>query len=199
MPSRSKDNADLTFVEESCGQAVTDGELFAELDLARTVFRQTMNKLLPCLVEPTYIFQEDAVKTIHVTTSLCLISIQRLFADANKPIIGYKKRIAIAKTHHRRNRMEFKDHWTLENALKVLQHPTIDAKLWAEAVEWLLLYGPLEIQTLLLHASGVATTQCFPELEATKYTEDGQPCYDVAAIAKTLGINQGTVSRHLVC
>ncbi len=85
--------------------------------------------------------------------------------------------------------MGFKDHWTLENALKVLQHPTVDAKLWAEAVEWLLLYGPPEIQMLLLHASGTATKQCFPELTAEKYTEAGQPCYDIAAIAEALGID----------
>jgi len=85
--------------------------------------------------------------------------------------------------------MDFKDHWTLENALKVLQHPTVDAKLWAEAVEWLLLYGPPEIQTLLLHASGTATKHCFPKLEAKKYTEEGQPCYDIASIAQALGID----------
>jgi hypothetical protein len=85
--------------------------------------------------------------------------------------------------------MEFKDYWTLENALKVLQHPTVDAKLWAEAVEWLLLYGPPDVQTLLLHASGIATQQCFPDLEAGKCTEDGQPCYDIGAIANALGID----------
>jgi hypothetical protein len=93
--------------------------------------------------------------------------------------------------------MEFKDHWTLENALKVLQHPTVDAKLWAEAVEWLLLYGPPEIQTLLLHASGTATKQCFPNLEAEKYTEDGQPCYDIASIAEALGIDREDAYKTL--
>jgi len=86
--------------------------------------------------------------------------------------------------------MGFKDHWTLENALKILQHPTVDSKLWAEAVEWLLLYGPSEIQTLLLYASGIATEKCFPNLKADTYTEDGQPCYDVAAIAQALGIDK---------
>ena len=86
--------------------------------------------------------------------------------------------------------MDFKDHWTLENALKVLQHQTVDAKLWSEAVEWLLLYGPSEIQTLLLHASGIATQECFPDLKAERYTEGGQPCYDIAAIARTLGIDR---------
>lgn len=93
--------------------------------------------------------------------------------------------------------MEFKDHWTLENALKILQHPTVDSKLWAEAVEWLLLYGPPDIQRLLLHASGIATKQYFPELEAEKYTEDGQPCYDIASIAKALGIDTEDACRTI--
>jgi hypothetical protein len=86
--------------------------------------------------------------------------------------------------------MEFKDHWTLENALKVLQHQTVDAKLWAEAVEWLLLYGPPDIQALLLHASGIATQECFPDLKTERCTEEGQPCYDIAAIARALGIDR---------
>ena len=41
--------------------------------------------------------------------------------------------------------MDFKDEWDLDTALKVVQNKTVDSKLWAEAVEWLLLYGPPEI------------------------------------------------------
>jgi hypothetical protein len=93
--------------------------------------------------------------------------------------------------------MEFKDHWSLENALKVLQHQTVDAKLWAEAVEWLLLYGPSDIQALLLHASGIATSECFPTLSTSSYTEDGQPCYDIAAIARALGIDEKDAHRTI--
>jgi hypothetical protein len=93
--------------------------------------------------------------------------------------------------------MEFKDHWSLENALKVLQHQSVDAKLWAEAVEWLLLYGPHEVQILLLHASGIATHQCFPELKINRYTEDGQPCYDIAGIARALGIDEEEAHRTI--
>lgn len=93
--------------------------------------------------------------------------------------------------------MEFKDHWSLENALKVLQHQTVDAKLWAEAVEWLLLYGPPDVQTLLLHASGIATNECFPELKTNRCTEDGQPCYDIAAIARALGIDEEEAHRTI--
>jgi hypothetical protein len=93
--------------------------------------------------------------------------------------------------------MDFKDHWTLKNALKVLQHQTVDAKLWAEAVEWLLLYGPSDIQALLLHASGIATQECFPDLKSERCTEDGQACYDIAAIAKALGINKEEAYRTI--
>jgi hypothetical protein len=93
--------------------------------------------------------------------------------------------------------MDFKDHWTLENALKVLQHQTVDAKLWAEAVEWLLLYGPPEVQALLLHASGIASQECFPELKAERSSQDGQPCYDIAAIARALGITEEDAYKTL--
>ncbi len=86
--------------------------------------------------------------------------------------------------------MEFKDHWNLESALKIVQHPTVDAKLWAEAVEWLMLYGPPEVKHLLLQASDVATASEFPDLKPTNYTREGQPCYDVAAIAKSLGMEE---------
>ena len=88
------------------------------------------------------------------------------------------------------NTMDFKDEWTLENALKVLQHQTVDAKLWSEAVEWLLLYGPEEIRTLLLQASGIATKECFPSLKSDRCTDDGQACYDIEDIARVLGIDR---------
>lgn len=86
--------------------------------------------------------------------------------------------------------MEFKDHWNLETALKIVQHPTVDSKLWAEAVEWLMLYGPPEVVQLLLNASEMATASEFPELKPSNYTREGQPCYDVAAIAKSLGMSE---------
>jgi hypothetical protein len=93
--------------------------------------------------------------------------------------------------------MDFKDQWTLENALKILQHQTVDAKLWGEAVEWLLLYGPQEIRQLLLQASGIATKECFPELTAERYTDDGQACYDIDAIARALGISRNDACRTI--
>ena len=93
--------------------------------------------------------------------------------------------------------MDFKDEWDLDTALKVVQNKTVDSKLWAEAVEWLLLHGPPEIVSLLLQASGHATEQVFPELEAESYTGDGTPVYDVVKLAKTLGMSEEEV-RQLI-
>ncbi len=86
--------------------------------------------------------------------------------------------------------MEFKDLWDLKSAMQILEHKTVDSKLWAEAVEWLLHYGPPEIRQMLLKASEIATGTTFPELKPTHYTPDGQPCYDIGALAKTLGITE---------
>jgi len=84
--------------------------------------------------------------------------------------------------------MGFKELWDLESAMQVLEHKTVDSKLWAEAVEWLLHYGPLEIRQLLLDASEIATGKTLPEMKPTHYTPDGQPCYDVKALAESLSI-----------
>ena len=86
--------------------------------------------------------------------------------------------------------MGIKDQWTVETAMEILQHKTVDSKLWAEAVEWLILFGPEEVRELLLQSSGTATSQCFPELKATGYAPDGQPCYNVTEIACSLQISE---------
>ncbi len=91
--------------------------------------------------------------------------------------------------------MEFKDEWDLETALKILQHKTVDSKLWADAVEWLMLYGPPEIKKLLLEASAQATASSFPELQPSGYNTDGQPMYDTAGLARQLGISEEEVLR----
>ena len=31
----------------------------------------------------------------------------------------------------------FKEEWTVESAMAILSHPTVDSEIWAEAVEWL--------------------------------------------------------------
>jgi len=84
---------------------------------------------------------------------------------------------------------EFKDTWTLDNALHILKHPTVDSKLWADAVEWLVLFGPPEIKKLLLASSGHAIGACFPDLKIKSYSADGEPCYEIADLARSLGID----------
>ena len=93
--------------------------------------------------------------------------------------------------------MEFKDLWDLESAMKVLSHETVDGKIWAEAVKWLILYGPVEIRQLLLDASTIATSASFPELTPRSYTSDGQPFYDFRDLAKSLGITERELSERL--
>ncbi len=85
--------------------------------------------------------------------------------------------------------MELKDSWDVQSAVQVLKHQTVDTRLWAEAVEWLMLYGPDSIRELLLNSSGVATHECFPDLRAKGYAPDGQACYSVDDLAKSLNIS----------
>ncbi len=91
--------------------------------------------------------------------------------------------------------MDFKKSWTEETAMEILKHPTVDSKLWAEAVEWLMLYGTPEVRDLLLNASGIATHDCFPNLKPESYTADGQPCYNISALAKSLELEEDEVRR----
>ncbi|MGA7279995.1 MAG: hypothetical protein WBW79_18820 [Desulfocapsaceae bacterium] len=93
--------------------------------------------------------------------------------------------------------MDFKEQWDLDTAMKVVQNKTVDSKLWAEAVEWLLLYGPPEIVSILLQASGHATDQCFPELQPSDYTSDGTPVYDISELAKSLDMSENEVQKIL--
>ncbi len=93
--------------------------------------------------------------------------------------------------------MESKDLWDLESAMKVLTHDSVDSKLWAEAVEWLMLYGPPEIRQLLMDASTIATNSSFPHLKPTHYMPDGQACYDIAELAKSLGIEEEEARKIL--
>ena len=85
---------------------------------------------------------------------------------------------------------DFQQQWTLETAMEILQHPTVESKIWAEAVEWLLIYGPPEIQELLRQASGHATRERFPELQPQGYAPDGTPCYDISQLAEVLDISE---------
>lgn len=82
-------------------------------------------------------------------------------------------------------------------AMSVLENETVNSEVWSEAVEWLLLYGTPEIKDLILQASGMATNECFPELRAAGFTDDGQPCYDVKDLANALGISEEEVAEKM--
>lgn len=82
-------------------------------------------------------------------------------------------------------------------AMAVLENKTVDAALWAEAVEWLLLYGPPEVKELLSQASSVATNKAFPELKPTGYSATGSPLYDINQLAGSLGISVAEATERL--
>ena len=92
---------------------------------------------------------------------------------------------------------DFARQWTLDSAMEILQHPTVDSAIWAEAVEWLLVFGPPEISEMLRQASGHATSQSFPELAAQRFAPDGSPCYDIADLARALGISEEEARAQL--
>jgi hypothetical protein len=94
--------------------------------------------------------------------------------------------------------MNDKDQWTMKAAMDILQHQTVDSRLWAEAAEWLLIHGPQEIRDLLLQSSSIATHKCFPELKATGYAPDGQPCYAVTELAKSLRIAEDEAKEIII-
>lgn len=84
----------------------------------------------------------------------------------------------------------FEKEWSLEGAMEILRHPTVDGKIWAEAVEWLLLNGPSDIREMLQQASNYATTSEFPNLKPQSFTADGEPVYAIAEVARELGITE---------
>lgn len=93
--------------------------------------------------------------------------------------------------------MEFKELWDLDSAMQVLTSSSVDAKLWAEAVEWLLLYGPAEIRDILLAASSTATASAFPQLKPSHFTPDGKPVYNIRDLAANLNISEEEARKVL--
>jgi hypothetical protein len=43
---------------------------------------------------------------------------------------------------------------------------------------------------MISQASGMATEKFFPELTPTGYTDEGEPLYDIEALAQSLGISE---------
>lgn len=93
--------------------------------------------------------------------------------------------------------VNFKQEWNLEAAMEILQHPTVDSKLWAEAVEWLLIYGPPEIKEVLTQASGHATQSSFPQVQPVGFDRDGAPCYSLEQLARALGISEEEAAKTI--
>lgn len=90
--------------------------------------------------------------------------------------------------------MSSQDLWDVKSALQIITNPTVDSKLWAEAIEWLLLNGPSEIKKVLLDASKSATLTTFPEL-SPHLGPGGEPFYDVGKLAKSLNIDEKEAKR----
>ena len=86
--------------------------------------------------------------------------------------------------------ISFKEQWNLEMALDVLKNKSVDSKTWSDAAKWILLYGPPELQHIMKQASSIAMNSCFPELEPERYTDSGEPCYDIEKIAAALGVTK---------
>ncbi len=84
----------------------------------------------------------------------------------------------------------FKEQWDIEMALEVLKNKSVESKIWSEAAKWIMLYGPPELQEVMRQASRIATNSCFPQLEPERYTESGEPCYDIEKIAEALGVTK---------
>ena len=92
---------------------------------------------------------------------------------------------------------DFRKQWDIEMAMEVLGSQNVDGDLWSEAAKWLLLYGPPQIKEMLGQASNFAFIEYFPQLQAKGYDDNGQPFYDLADIAETLGIDEGEVASKL--
>jgi hypothetical protein len=84
----------------------------------------------------------------------------------------------------------FKEQWNLEMALEILKTKTVDSKIWSDAAKWLLLYGPPELQKIMLQASSIATNSCFPKLEPERFIGAGEPRYNVEKVADALGVTR---------
>ena len=83
-----------------------------------------------------------------------------------------------------------REEWDLGMALEVLKNKSVESRIWSEAAKWIMLYGPPELQEVMKQASHIATKSYFPQLEPKRYTESGEPCYDIEKIAEALGITR---------
>ena len=113
-------------------------------------------------------------------------------------IAGCEVNIGPSKVSDRIKDMKFEDEWNTDMALQVLQSETVDSQTWADAVKWLLLFGPPAIKEMLLQASTNATEKSFPNLRPAGFNEEGDPYYDLVHLAETLGADPETLYRSLM-
>lgn len=92
---------------------------------------------------------------------------------------------------------DFHHQWTTESAMEILRHPTVDSQIWADAVEWLMLFGPPEIRELLQQAGSQTIQENFPELRVRRFAQDGSLCYDLGEIAQILSITEKEAREQL--
>jgi hypothetical protein len=93
--------------------------------------------------------------------------------------------------------VSFKDEWNLSMALEVLGSDTVDGRVWADAIKWLLLYGPPEISELIGQASLQASSEYFPDLKPAGFDDTGQPVYTLRDLADSLGISEEEARLHM--
>ena len=93
---------------------------------------------------------------------------------------------------------DYEAQWNLEMALAVLGSENVDGELWAEAVKWLLLYGPPELRALLTEASAGTFAQAFPGVQVLGHGDTGQPYYALSDLAEALGVPLEAAAERLL-
>jgi len=87
--------------------------------------------------------------------------------------------------------------WNLKDAMAVILNPTVDSRTWAEAVEWMMLYGPPGAREAIEMASISATCNCLPEIKPDGINREGELCYNIAGLARAMGMSEDEVGEKL--
>ena len=87
--------------------------------------------------------------------------------------------------------------WDLESAMEVVMSPTVDSRLWAEAVEWLMLHGPAWAREAIDNASMTATCNCLPGLKPSGMNREGEICYRIEDLARALGVPEEEIGEKV--
>ncbi len=87
--------------------------------------------------------------------------------------------------------------WDIKTALAVIMSKGVDSRTWAEAVEWVMLFGPPTLRETIEAASMTATCDCLPEVRAAGINADGEICYDIADLARALGVGEEELGEKI--